>query len=278
MTTPSHAPAFAAIPVPARQSKPRTRGINMMIDWGMGLERQRDTLESAGEYIDVAKVAATIPRVMARTYLMRKLQAYREHGVTTSIGGLFVELAWKQGTYARLLEEAREVGFGAVEVSDNLLALPAAEKARAIRECVAAGLKCYGEVGKKEGEMDDAAFLADIDNCLQAGASAVFLEAHELFGHGEVRSALIAEIARRYPAEKILYELPVVILPGVHREYKHRITSWLVRELGTEVNLANIEWDEIYITEMVRRGMAGDTSHPQGAYRLAGFDPEAADA
>lgn len=266
------APGFASIPVPARQAKPRTRGISMMIDWGMGLERQRDTLESAGAYIDVAKVAATIPRVMPRDYLKRKLDLYRAHDVTTSIGGLFVELTWKQRTYGALLDEARALGFGAVEVSDNLLAFPPAEKARAIRRCVDAGLKAYAEVGKKEGVLDDAAFVADIDTCLQAGAAAVFLEAYELFGHGEVRSALIAEITRRFPPERILYELPVTILPGVHREFKHRITAWLVRELGTEVNLANIEWDELYVTEMVRRGMAGDTSHPQGAYRLAGFE------
>lgn len=263
---------FGSIPVPERQAKPRTRGTTMMIDWGMGLARQRDTLESAGPYVDVAKVAATIPRVMPRDVLVRKVALYREHGVVPSIGGLFVELTWKQRTYARLLDEARELGFGAVEVSDNLLDFPPAEKAAAIRQCVDAGLAAYGEVGRKEGALDDARFLADVDTCLQAGASAVFLEAHELFGHGEVRSALIAQIARRFPAERIVYELPVTILPGVHREYKHRITAWLVRELGTEVNLANVEWDELYVTEIVRRGMAGDTSHPQGAYRLAGFE------
>ena len=150
--------------------------------------------------------------------------------------------------------------------------------ATGLRECAAAGLKAYGEVGRKEGALDDDAFIADIDDCLQAGATGVYLEAYELFAQGETRTALIEAIGRRFPAERIIYELPVVILPGVHREFKHRITAWLVRTLGTEVNLANIEWDEIYITEMVRRGMAGDTSHPQGAYRLAGFDPEAADA
>ena len=55
--------AFASIPVPERAPKPRTRGLNMMIDWGMGLARQADTLESAGLYIDNAKIAASIPRV-----------------------------------------------------------------------------------------------------------------------------------------------------------------------------------------------------------------------
>jgi phosphosulfolactate synthase len=265
--------AFSDIPIPGRQAKPRSRGVNMMIDWGMGLARQADVLESAGHYVDVAKIAAGIPRLMPRELLRSKLALYRKHGVNTSMGGLFIELSYKQGTYSRLLDEAREAGFAAVEVSDNLLKFPAGEKARCIRECVGAGLKCYGEVGRKEGALDDEAFLRDIDECLQAGASSVFLEAYELFAQGDIRSALIEEIGRRFPPEKVIYELPVVILPGVHREFKHRITAWLVRALGTEVNLANIEWDEIYVTELVRRGMAGDTSHPQGAYRLAGFPP-----
>lgn len=263
--------AFASIPVPERQSKPRTRGLNMMIDWGMGLARQADTLESAGPYIDNAKIAATIPRVMPRELLEKKTALYRAHGISPMIGGLFTELAWMQGNAARLFDDALATGFGALEVSDNLITFPPGAKARLIRDCLAAGLKAYGEVGRKEGALDDDAFLADIADCLDAGAAGVYLEAYELFGQGETRTALIEAIGRRFPPERIVYELPVVILPGVHREFKHRITTWLVRTLGTEVNLANLEWDEIYVTEMVRRGMAGDASHPQGAYRLAGF-------
>lgn len=265
--------AFDSIPVPERQAKPRTRGLNMMIDWGMGLERQSDTLESAGPYIDNAKIAASIPRVMPREVLERKLALYRSHGIAPMIGGLFTELAYMQGNAARLFDEARAVGFGALEVSDNLISYPPGEKARLIRACGDAGLKAYGEVGRKEGALDDEAFIADIAECLDAGAAGVYLEAYELFAQGQTRSALIERIGHRFAPELIIYELPVVILPGVHREFKHRITSWLVRTLGTEVNLANIEWDELYITEIVRRGMAGDASHPQGAYRLAGFKP-----
>ena len=263
--------AFTSIPIPERQSKPRTRGLNMMIDWGMGLARQADTLESAGLYIDNAKIAGSIPRVMPKEILEKKLALYKAHGIAPMIGGLFVELAYMQGNYEKLLEEAGTTGFGAVEVSDNLITYPPGVKAALIRQCSAAGLKAYGEVGRKEGALDDAAFVADIAECIDAGAASVYLEAAELFANGETRTALIDEITRRFPAERIIYELPVVILPGVHREFKHRIATWLVRTLGTDVNLANIEWDEIYVTELVRRGMAGDASHPQGAYRLAGF-------
>ena len=264
--------AFTSIPVPERQAKPRTRGLSMMIDWGMGLARQADTLDSAGLYIDNAKIAGPIPRVMPRALLQRKLALYREHGIAPMIGGLFTELAYMQGNADRLFGDALETGFGALEVSDNLISYPPGEKARLIKACAASGLKAYAEVGRKEGALEDAAFVADIAECLDAGATGVYLEAYELFAQGQTRTALIEQITRRFPAELIVYELPVIILPGVHREFKHRIATWLVRTLGTEVNLANIEWDEIYITEITRRGMAGDASHPQGAYRLAGFD------
>lgn len=249
----------------------------MMIDWGMGISRQADTLESAGLYIDNAKIAATIPRVMPRDVLQRKLALYREHGINPMIGGLFTELAYMQGNADKLFADALEVGFGALEVSDNLITFPAGEKARLIKACANAGLKAYGEVGRKEGALDDDAFVADIADCIDAGASGVYLEAYELFAQGETRTGLIERIQKTFPAEKIIYELPVVILPGVHREFKHKITSWLVKTLGTNVNLANIEWDEIYITEIARRGMAGDASHPEGAYRLAGFSETGVD-
>ncbi len=270
--------AFASIPVPDRQGKPRTRGLNMMIDWGMGLARQADTLDSACAYIDNAKIAASIPRVMPRDVLQAKLALYRQHGIAPMIGGLFTELAYMQGNADKLFDEALAVGFGALEVSDNLITYPPGEKARLIRACRDAGLKAYGEVGRKEGALDDDAFVADIAECLDAGAAGVYLEAYELFAQGQTRTALIERIRTRFAPELIVYELPVVILPGVHREFKHRIATWLVRTLGTEVNLANIEWDEIYITEIVRRGMAGDASHPDGAYRLAGFAPSADEA
>jgi phosphosulfolactate synthase len=131
-------------------------------------------------------------------------------------------------------------------------------------------LSVMGEVGRKEGSLSDDELIADVENCLEAGAALVLLEAHELF-HGEIRQNVIDALAQRVPKEKLMFELPVAVLPDVTRDYKHRVCAWLVQHFGTEINLANVEWDEIYFTELVRRGMGGDTSHPKGAYRLAGI-------
>jgi len=271
-STHDRAYAFDTIPIPDRPDKPRTTGLSMMIDWGLPLGHQEDCLASQGLYVDEAKIAAGIPRVMPVELLKKKISAYAAHGIPCFPGGLFTELAIAQGNYDQFLEEAKRLGFGAIEVSDNLLQLSLDEKKHNIRKAVEEfDLKVMGEVGRKEGVLSGDELIADVQNCIEAGASLVLLEAHELF-HGEIRQDVIEALVKRVPTEKLMFELPVVVLPDVTRDYKHRICAWLVKQFGTEVNLANIEWDEIYITEIVRRGMAGDTSHPQGAYRLAGIE------
>lgn len=264
--------AFEQIPVPERQAKPRSAGLTMMIDWGLPLGLQEDCLDSQGLYVDEAKIAAGIARVMPANLLKNKIAAYSKHDIPCFPGGLFTELAIAQGNYEQFLDEAKKAGFGAIEVSDNLLKLSPTEKKQNIRLAVEKfDLKVMGEVGRKEGVLSGDDLIADVEICFEAGATLVLLEAHELF-HGEIRQNVIESLVKRVPLAKLMFELPVVVLPDVTRDFKHRICAWLVKQFGTEVNLANVEWDEVYITEIIRHGMAGDTSHPQGAYRLAGIE------
>ena len=84
-------------------------------------------------------------------------------------------------------------------------------------------------------------------------------------------SEVVTSVPSQVTTDHRALKTPVLVLPGSSRDLKHRVTVWLVKEFGTDVNIANVEWDEIFMTEMVRRGMAGDTSHPDGAYRRAGM-------
>ena len=263
--------AFSEIPLPERQAKPRQTGLTMMIDWGLPLGHQEDCLASQGLYVDEAKIAASIPRVFPRELLLRKIQLYNSAGCLTFPGGLFAELALAQGNYEVFLEEAKGLGFGAVEVSDNILSISPGEEGRAIRTAAQSfGFKVMGEVGRKEGSMTRDELIADVENCLAAGAAGVLLEAHELF-HGEIRRDDIEALMARVPMEKIMFELPVTALPDVSKSYKYQILCWLVKTFGTEVNLANVEWDEVYFAEITRLGAGGESSHPEGAYRRAGI-------
>lgn len=264
--------SFRQIPIPERQPKPRTRGLTMMIDWGLPLGLQKDCVEAQGIYVDEAKIAASIPRVMPKSYLKSKIDAYKAEGIFTFPGGLFTELAIAQGNYEVFLKEARESGFSGIEVSDNLLRIDPRQKKAVISKAVKEyGLAVMGEVGRKEGFMTREELIADVENCLDAGASMVLLEAHELF-HGDIRQDVLEELTKKVPLEKIMFELPVAVLPDATKAYKVKVLSWMIKQFGTDVNLANVEWDEVYFTEITRIGAGGSTSHPQGAYRLAGIE------
>lgn len=261
--------AFANFPMPARQDKPRTLGLTMMIDWGLGYHQQADLVESAGHCIDFAKIAAGIARLMPREVLLRKLAHYHEHRISTSPGGLFAELAIKTGRYEDYVKEVRAVGFTGIEVSDNLLDMSREDKSTAIARAKDADLTVFGEVGKKVGQLNDSALIDDVAACLEAGADWVYLEAVELFVDGQMRTEVLAQLRQHFPAEKLLFELPVHL--RISQSERHKLVKWLVKEMGTEVNLANIEWTDLYTTEIARLGFAGDLSHPAGVYRLAGF-------
>lgn len=263
--------AYSNVPMPERQNKPRSKGQTMMIDWGIPYNLQLDLIESQGLYVDEAKIAGSIAGVMPEPYLEKKIKAYKNAGIFVFPGGLFAELALVQGTYENYLKESTSLGFSGIEVSDNLITLPPEKKRTAIKKAVDFGLVVMGEVGRKEGGMSGDEIISDCELCLEAGCKCVLIEAHELF-HGDIREDVIDELMKRIPPERLMFELPVQYLPDVTKSYKTKILFWMVARFGTHVNLANVEWDEIYFTEISRRGASGDTSHPEGAYRLAGVE------
>ena len=245
--------AFEFIDFPMRSTKPRRDGLTMMIDWGLPLALQSDVLAGANRYIDMAKIAGSIAGVMSRGLLEEKIAAYKSAGISTSQGGLFTEMAYMQGKIEPFFERIAELGFDAVEISDNLLSWSLTDKERTIRLAIEQfGLKVLGEVGRKDAAMDDGALLEDLRITVDAGVTSVFVEAYELFAGDSIRDDLIAKIAGQHPSDTIIYELPVVVLPGVTREFKHKVTVWMVDALGSNVNLANVEWDEIWMTEIIR--------------------------
>lgn len=264
--------AFGQIAVPERQEKPRSLGTTMMIDWGIPLGQQENILMAQGHLVDKAKIAAGIPRFMPVDLLKQKLAAYRAASISTANGGLFTELTLKQGTYDAMLADMVELGFDAVEVSENLVTLSAKEKTEAVRHARENyGLTVLGEVGRKEGEMTDDEIMEDVETYLNAGATSVYLEAAEIFNGDQARDELIMRLTESFPKEALVFELPVNIISGITDAIKHKMASKMVAMLGTDVNLANVEHYEIYVLECLRRGLAGDTNHEQGAFRLAGI-------
>lgn len=89
---------------------------------------------------------------------------------------------------------------------------------------------------------------------ISAGVWKVIAEAREsgtvgIFrGTGEVRSGLVAEIIRKIPQDKIIWEAPL-----------KSQQVWFIKLYGANVNLGNIAPNELLALETLRLGLRGDS-------------------
>ena len=247
--------AFRSVKILERSGKPREKGITMVVDKGIGLQAQQDLLESAGEFIDLAKIVTCLSGVYAEDYLQRKISLYQEHQVEVFPGGMFLELAIKQGKAREYLEDAGKVGYKAVEVSDNLLELSPEDKSQMISMAARDyGFKVLGEVGKKYASTSTQDMIKDIRRCIDAGSWKVFVEAMELFTE-ELKTETIDDIVEAVQEEDLIFELPLLEYNGIHRYDNNKIQSWLITHLGPDVNIGNVDTDNILTLEQLRRGL-----------------------
>lgn len=250
--------AFSAIPVGALTAKPRRQGLTMMIDLGIPLTLQQDLLRMAGEYIDLAKIAIGTSRLLPEAYLREKLNAYVGAGVDPFPGGMFLEYACARGLADAYLRQSRAVGFPAVEVSDNYIRFSPGQKAALIRRAIDDyGLRVLAEVGRKVGVTDLEALVRGITDALDAGASAVLVEAAELYA-GDRQGSLVQALAGAVPLERLIFELPGRWIPGTGFADVPALMLWLVGTVGSEVNVANVLPDDVLLLQNTRVGLGSN--------------------
>ena len=243
---------LASIVRDRRPPKPRTTGITMMADWGIGAAAQRDLVETSGAYIDLAKVAVGISALLPVPVLREKLACYAAADIRTFTGGQFLEYALLDDRADDYMRACAEAGFGMIEVSDNLLEIDLGAKCALIRRAREEfGLGVLGEAGKKEGIDSDRDLAEDAERCLEAGAEKVFLEAADLFS-GEVAEDEVERIASRCGAEALIFELPGPWIKGVTLSEVHETTRWMLRRFGPEVNIANVSPPDVIKLEALR--------------------------
>jgi len=214
--------AFQEIQIPEWPAKPRDWGITMVADWGMGLGRQKDLIQTSGHFVDLAKIVVALSRILPRDVLARKIRLYQENRIEPFPGGQFLEIAILQKRVGEYCRAARKVGFRTIEVSDNAITLSPREKSRVIREAIDSGLRVIGEVGKKVATTDLSGLIADIHNTLKAGAWKVFVEAKEIFGE-ELNADLIKHLADSVDLSKLIFEIPLVSVQAVHHFQDYRM-------------------------------------------------------
>lgn len=241
------------------RSKPRKTGLIMMMDWGLPLGQQRDWLELLAPSVDLAKFVVGTARLYEEDYLKRKIALYKSHDVHPFIGGQFVEYVYAtQGLAAAgpFFEEARRLGFDAIEVSDNVVPLDSQARRAIIKAAVDCGLEVHGEVGSKSDETSAAELIEQANECFDAGADVVLVEGAELLIDGEPNRRLLSELRDGLDTAKVIFELIGPWISGTHHCDVYDLKKFLISEFGPDVNLANVMPEHVWETEALRVGLS----------------------
>lgn len=252
-----HDKAFSFLRVAPRPSKPREEGLTIVADRGMGPRRLADLLESAGDYVDVFKIAIGAWRLQDEPFLAHKIDALRAHRVRTFLAGDATEAAVVQGVVERFYEEAGRLGVDAVEVSSAQIALGREDKCRLVRLAAAAGLEVVAEAGRKgapEWARSTAQVQREIEALRDAGAWKVLVQGEGIVeGVEERRYDLLQEIAARFPLGELVFQAK----DGAAQE-------WFVNTFGNGVNL-DVDDHQVLDLELMRRGL-----RKRGVFGLVG--------
>lgn len=238
-----------------REGKPRETGLTMLIDTGMGLQSFEDLMHIAGKHIDFIKLGFGTAALTPPDVLKRKIQCANEHRVIIFPGGTFFEAAHAKGHGERYLDELTAVGFPAVEISEGTLSLPPGMRHNIIQKA-SRSLIVLSEVGKKvKGshltlEELRRAYVHD----LAAGASYVIVEGREsgkdvgiYNNEGELDPHFVKK-AHEATGTEIIWEAPLKSQQAA-----------LLRLLGPNTNLGNVNMKDALAVEALRRGLRSDT-------------------
>lgn len=239
--------------IPERTQKPRTNGITMVMDKGMGLEGIKDFLSVAAPYVDIVKLGFGTSYVTER--LRDKIDLYRSYDIPVYFGGTLFEAFLVRNQFDDYLGVIKDYGLDYVEVSDGSITIPHVEKCGYI-EKLAQHVTVLSEVGSKDAAhiMPPYKWIELMRAELEAGSTYVIAEAREAGnvgiyrGTGEVREGLVQEILTQIPSESIIWEAP-----------QKAQQLYFMELLGANVNLGNIAPAEVIPMETMRVGLRGDT-------------------
>lgn len=252
---------FASVPLPGkRQGKPRKSGLTMMMDWGLGMSRTADHLDLVAPYVDLAKIVVGTARLYSRSNLIEKLALYKKYDVVPFLGGQFSEYVYAtQGVEGLpvFFEEAKRLGFEAIEISDNCVPLSDERRRELIRMALDKGLEVHGEVGSKVVSQSADDLIRQAEVCFEAGCDVVLVEGAELVtAEGQPIAEMISSLRQGLDLEKVLFELTGPWIKGNALCDVYQLKKFLVGEFGSNINLANVMPDDVLETEALRVGLS----------------------
>lgn len=242
-----------------REEKPRKKGITMVLDKGLGLETAESLMNISGDYVDYLKFGWGTSIVHEQDIIKDKVAMYKSHNITPYTGGTLFELAYMNDKLEEFFQEAHDLGFEAIEVSDGSTTISHDKKLECIESAKKDGFEVLSEVGKKDPGLDKELSLDEridyMQNELESGSSLIIVEAREggknigiYDKSGNAKEDEIDYILDNFDGNKILWE-------ASNKDQQ----VFFILKLGNDVNLGNVSTDDITSLETLRRGLRGDT-------------------
>lgn len=244
---------FNLAQLPERSSKPRESGLTMVMDKGLSMREAEDFLSNGSTYTDIIKLGFGTGFVTPN--LQDKINLYKSAGIPVYFGGTLFEAYVVRNQFEDYLRLLDKTGVDFAEVSDGSIEMHHDTKCEYIRK-LAQRATVLSEVGSKDAEkiIPPYEWIEQMESEISAGVWKVIAEAREsgtvgIFrGTGEVRSGLVAEIIRKIPLDKIIWEAPL-----------KSQQVWFIKLYGANVNLGNIAPNELLALETLRLGLRGDS-------------------
>jgi phosphosulfolactate synthase len=239
--------------LPERTSKPRDKGITMVMDKGLSLRQVEDFIEVGGAYTDIVKLGWATSYVTSN--LSEKIKLYQQAGIPVYFGGtLFEAFIVRQqfDDYCRILDKYQ---LEHCEVSDGSITIEHEVKCEYISK-LAKQVTVISEVGSKDVQKIFAPYkwIKLMNAEIEAGSWKVIAEARESGNvgiyrdSGEVRQGLVDEILTQIPEGTIIWEAP-----------QKAQQVWFIKLIGANVSLGNIAPADIIPLETLRLGIRSDT-------------------
>lgn len=244
---------FELSDIPQRTRKPRQTGLTMMMDKGLSLRQAEDFLSVSADYCDLIKLGFGTSYITPN--LKEKIKLYRDTGMKVYLGGTLFEAFLIRGMFDEYLRLLDKFGLNCVEVSDGSIQISHDLKCEYI-SLLAKYYTVLSEVGSKESGIliHPRLWKNMMQKELDAGSWKVIAEAREsgtvgIFRpSGKAHVSLVKQIVEVIPKDSIIWEAP-----------QKSQQVWFIKELGANVNLGNIGYEEIIPLETLRLGLRGDT-------------------
>ena len=239
--------------IPSRPSKPRQKGLTMVMDKGLSLNEAENMVALKSELTDIVKLG--FGTSLLTRFIDKKINLYQKSGMMVYTGGTLFEAFVIRNQFDDFCKLMDKLKLEMVEVSDGSISINHDVKCEYIQK-LSKNFKVISEIGSKDESiiLDDSQWISFMKKELDAGSWKVIAEAREggnvgMFDpNGNIKKDLIDKITSDIQVDKILWEAP---------QKKQQV--WFINSFGANVNLGNISPNDIISLECLRLGLRGDT-------------------